>query len=98
MEQNRIQPLIFDALSATNQVREEDNQIEISADAKLYGQNGQLESMELVALLIDIEEALQDEGLNVSLSDERAMSQLKSPFRDIPSLVSYISSVIQETE
>ena len=97
MEQNRIQQIIFDALEATNQVREENNQIEMSSDAKLYGRDGQLESMELVALLIDIEEALQDEGFNISLSDERAMSQSKSPFRDVPSLVSYISSVIQET-
>ena len=97
MKENKIQELIFDALSATNQVREEDSQIEISPDARLYGRDGQLESMELVALLIDIEEALQDEGFNISLSDERAMSQSKSPFRDVPSLVSYISSVIQET-
>lgn len=98
MDEKNIQQIIFDALVITNQVREDEDQIEISAEAQLYGQNGQLESMELVALLIDIEEALQDEGYNISLSDERAMSQSKSPFRDVPALVSYISSVIQDTK
>ena len=98
MDEKKIQQYIFDALAMTNQVREENNQIETSPDAELYGQNGQLESMELVALLIDIEEALQDEGFNISLGDERAMSQSKSPFRGVPSLVSYISSVIREIE
>ena len=98
MHNNKIQQFIFDALEAANQVREDDNQVEISPDASLYGRNGQLESMELVALLIDIEEALQDEGYDISLSDERAMSQSKSPFRDVPSLVGYISSVIQEIQ
>ncbi len=98
MDEQKIQQTIFDALTISNQVREDDSQIEISPEVKLYGQNGQLESMELVALLIDIEEALQDEGFNISLSDERAMSQSQSPFRDVPSLVSYISSVIREIE
>jgi acyl carrier protein len=97
VDEKRIQQIVFDALTTTNQVREEDSQVEISPSARLYGRDGQLESMELVALLIDIEEALQDEGYNISLSDERAMSQSKSPFRDIPSLVSYISTVMQES-
>jgi acyl carrier protein len=98
MERSQIEQMVFDALEAVNQSLVDEEQIEISPDAKLYGKGGQMGSMTLVALLLDIEEALQDEGVHVALSDEKAMSQYKSPFRDVPSLVNYIQSLIGQTE
>lgn len=96
MQIDKIQQIIFDALDVANQTLNQGDQIFISADTKLYGQDGQLESMGLVALLIDIEEALLDEDVVVSLSDERAMSMTNSPFRDVPALVGYIEQLIKE--
>jgi hypothetical protein len=32
----------------------------------------------------------------VALSDARAMSQTRSPFRDVPSLVAYISDLLEQ--
>lgn len=98
MERERIQQIIFEALAAANQARDVNEQIAIAPDARLYGRDGQLESMGLVALLIDVEEALQDEGYSVSLSDERAMSMSRSPFRDVSTLVGYIEGLLKEAE
>jgi hypothetical protein len=50
--------------------------------------------MDLVALMIDIEEALGEAGYNVILTAERAMSRARSPFKDVPSLVAYIEDCL----
>lgn len=94
MEKDVILQIIFKSLGLLNQARDEDDKIPVSADTILFGTNGYLDSMSLVSLLIDIEESLQNEGLDVSLSDERAMSERNSPFRDVPALAEYIDKLI----
>ena len=90
--------MIFDAIDMANNAREEDRKITVSSKTELYGSDGNLDSMELVAFLIDIEESLMDNEMNITLSDERAMSQSQSPFRNVESLTSYICSYIEELE
>jgi acyl carrier protein len=87
---SQIQTIILDALHMANQAREDNQQLLVSPDARLFGNDGQLDSMGLVALIIDIEEALQEAGYNIILTNERAMSRAQSPFKDVPSLVAYI--------
>jgi acyl carrier protein len=95
---NEIQQVIFAALEMANNARDEDEQIPVSDKTELYGTNGHLDSMGLVAFLIDIEESLMDKEINISLSDERAMSQSQSPFQNVQSLCDYIDSLIKEQE
>jgi len=96
MNITKLQEIIFNAIAMTNNIREDDKQIPQQIDTELYGNNGHLDSMGLVAFLIDIEESLLDEGIQVTLSDERAMSQSKSPFRNVESLINYIDELIKE--
>jgi acyl carrier protein len=96
MEQSAIQNLVFDALTLTNQSREKDMQIPTSKNTVLFADNGWLDSMGLVALLIDVEDMFQDQGITISLSDERAMSSSHSPFRDVTSLANYIFTLLRE--
>ena len=98
MTNNDIQQIIFDAIEMANNAREDDKQIPVSAETELYGTGGQLDSMGLVSFLVDIEESFQDNDINISLSDERAMSQSRSPFRNVQSLTDYIAALIKETE
>jgi len=94
MNKTEIQQVVFDAIVMANHAREDDEAIPVKGDTELYGTNGHLDSMGLVGFLIDIEESLQDQGIEISLSDERAMSQAHSPFRNVQSLVDYIESII----
>jgi acyl carrier protein len=96
MNKAEIQEIIFNAIAMTNNIREDDKQIPLQIDTELYGNNGHLDSMGLVAFLIDIEESLLDEDIQVTLSDERAMSQSKSPFRNVETLINYIDELIKE--
>jgi acyl carrier protein len=94
MDVSTNKQIVIQALELSNQSRSDDSQIPISDTSILFGQNGHLDSMALVALLMDIEDAFQEQGIEISLSDEKAMSLSRSPFKDIPSITQYIHDVI----
>lgn len=96
MTNSDIQEIIFDAIEMANNAREDDKQIPVSETTELYGTNGHLDSMGLVGFLVDIEESLQDRDINISLTDERAMSQSSSPFRNVQTLTDYIMTLVKE--
>lgn len=96
MNTTQIQEIIFSALTMTNHIREDNNQIPIAPITELYSKNGYLDSMGLVAFLIDVEELFLDEDIQISLSDDRAMSQTKSPFLSVETLTQYIVELLQE--
>ena len=85
-----IEELVVRAVGNINLARTPEAQISVSPGASLFGGDGPLDSLGLVSLLMDIEEALADRGFDVTLSDARAMSQSQSPFRSVPALVAYI--------
>lgn len=56
-------------------------------DSPLYGNEGVLDSMALVNLIADLEDAVMDQtGVAITLADEKAMSARKSPFLTVGSL------------
>lgn len=70
---------------------------DVSEETRLIGQGAVLDSMGLVSLIVDVEQALEQEyGLTLILADERAMSQKRSPFRSVQSLTDYISQLVEE--
>jgi len=88
-----VQDVVLQALRLANLARDNGAQLEVSAEAPIFGPDSALDSLGLVALLLDIEDGLRAIGCEVVLSDERAVSQKRSPFRSVPALVSYIASV-----
>ena len=86
--------IVMQALELSNQSRSDETQIPLLDTTILFGQNGYLDSMALVALLMDIEDAFQEQGIDISLSDEKAMSLSRSPFKGIPSMTQYIQDII----
>lgn len=98
MERSAIEQIILEALDAVNQSREPDDRIGVAPDARLYGKDGQMDSLGLVALLLDIEEDFQEKGIMISLSDERAMSFSRSPFKDVPSLIAHIQLLMTQAD
>jgi len=63
----------------------------------LFGRDGLLDSIGLVSFILDVEENLRARfGISITLADERAMSQNRSPFRSVSSLVDYAVQVAAE--
>jgi acyl carrier protein len=92
-----IEGLVLGAVRALNLARPADMQLQVTPDAPLFGSDSPLDSLGLVSLLIDIEEALSDRGFDVTLGDAKAMSRSASPFRNVPVLVEYIHNSLSTT-
>ena len=68
---------------------------ELGSETPLFGREGVLDSLGLVALVVAVEQAIEDEyGVSVSLADERALSEGKSPFRTVGALADYAGRLI----
>lgn len=93
MHRQDIIGIIFEAIDVSNHAREDGAQVPKQESTSLYGAEGYLDSMALVSLLIDIEDACMERGIEITLSDERAMSQKNSPFRSVATLADYIESL-----
>jgi acyl carrier protein len=91
-----IRDVVLGAMRSTNEARDDASQLVVSAEAPIFGPDSPLDSLGLVGLMLDIEEGLQAIGCEVVLSDERAVSQKRSPFRSVQSLVSYVGTLARE--
>lgn len=96
MTRDAILEVVLEALRSANTLRDPGDQLDVSPDARIFGRGSALDSMGLVTLLLDIEEALRAAGLGLTLTDDRAMSQARSPFRSVPALVDYIDQLARE--
>ncbi|MEZ8825295.1 hypothetical protein AB6E04_13090 [Vibrio amylolyticus] len=78
---------------------DEDNQDLVNANSKtkLFGTNGILDSVGIVFLMTELEEKISDDfGVDLTLADEKAMSQVTSPFRSVETLAKYLSVLLEE--
>ena len=97
MTNKEVEDLVLGAVHNINMTKEPSEQLAVSSDAPLFGPDSPLDSLGLVSLLMDVEEALDDQGLSISLSDARAMSRTSSPFRSVSTLVAYIQESVGAT-
>jgi acyl carrier protein len=68
---------------------------EVGKETPLFGRDGILDSMGLVTLVVALEQAIEEQfGVSVSLADERALSERKSPFRTVGALAEYAGRLI----
>ncbi len=70
-----------------------------TVETRLYGAKSALDSISLVTLIADIEDRISTEfGKDIVLADERAMSQTRSPFGRVGTLVDYIELLLAEDQ
>ncbi len=68
--------------------------VELSDETLLLG--GVIDSMGLLTAVVEIEERAQEKlKKNIRLVSEHAMSQSRSPFKDVGSLVAYVEELIR---
>ena len=91
-----IENLIITAVKEINEQLPQEQQLGQSTKTVLFGKDGKLDSLGLVTLLVIIEQNIEDElDVSITIADERAMSQKRSPFRTIGTLANYIDSIIK---
>lgn len=97
LKKNVIQAIILQALKNINEERGSDDQLKIDLNTRLFGADAVLDSLSLVSVIVDVESAVSEQaGHEISLTDDRAMSQETSPFSDVNSLTAYIELLMSE--
>ena len=65
----------------------------------LLGKGAALDSISLVNLVFAIETHIRKElGVLIEIASERAMSQTKSPFRTVQTLIDFVSQLVVEAK
>ena len=99
MEKEQIAQLIFNAIDEVNQLLPEQERLVKSIDTVLFGNKGKLDSLGLVSLIVAIEQKIEEAlEIPITLADERALSQKRSPFRTIGTLADYIDMLLRENQ
>lgn len=94
LTRGQIEKIVLHALHDINDERSPGEQFAVGPDTLLFGPDAPLDSLSLVSVIVDVEQAVSDAaGTEVSLTDDRAMSQKVSPFTDVAALTSYILTV-----
>jgi len=95
IEKQEIENLILSILSSINKLNDEDEKIDFNSDSVLFGENPQIDSLTLVSLVVDLEGAISENyDVNISLTDDRAMTREISPFLTVATLRDYIEELL----
>lgn len=90
-----IETLVLETVRKLAQDFDWESLKEPQADTALYGASGPLDSMGLVNLVSDLEDAVAEKyKTTISLADDKAMSAQRSPYRSIASLTDAVSERI----
>ncbi|SRR5258706_11092389 len=94
---DRILGVLYAAVDQLNQELPPEQRLTKTSETVVFGRTGKLDSLGLVTFLVLAEQQLYDKfGVPVSLADERAMSQERSPFRSLFSMSEYIGGLLAE--
>jgi acyl carrier protein len=94
-EMNSIEEIVLSVVKEMGDEQEKEELQAPDSTTMLFGKS--LDSMGIVLLVTEIEEEIFNVfGLQVSLADERAMSQKTSPFRSVKTLVKYVETLVDE--
>lgn len=92
---DKIEQVILQQIKSFNEILSSPVDISKGTDTVLFGSEGVLESIDFVSLILDIEEALTETfEVEVSLMNEKALSEKNSPFRTVGTLAAYVRTIM----
>jgi hypothetical protein len=94
---DEVVQLIYQAIRRANETRPPYDPLSCSEETVFYGSGGALDSLALVSLILDVEEAVNARwGTSIVLADERAVAKRRNPFREVASLAAHVMSRLEE--
>jgi acyl carrier protein len=88
---NKIQSIIFDNIK---KIKPSISDNILSGDSTLFGSSSELDSLDLINLIVGIENDLSfNLNIQVTLANDEALSQEISPFTTVNTLVDYIQKL-----
>ncbi|MEN8220527.1 MAG: hypothetical protein ABFS56_30095 [Pseudomonadota bacterium] len=94
---DKIIELVYKAVKEVGEEQNKEALLTPNLETPLYGKPGYLDSLGIVFLVTELEELIAEEfDCEITLADERAMSQRTSPFRKVSTLVNYTEKLLKE--
>jgi len=85
---------IFSAIEELNPQLKEERRLTTTEDTLLFGEGANLDSLDLVNLVMTVEQhIMMNTGAEVLLASEAAMSRKRSPYRSVTALADYAVEV-----
>jgi acyl carrier protein len=95
MVKEEIKKLVINTLIEITSYMPELNGTVIDENSPLLAEGSFIDSLTLVSFIVDLETTLIDEyDLNLSLTDDRAMTREISPYESVQFLVDYIDELV----
>lgn len=99
IEKDKIMGIVIESINEITDEWEIKCDYPILAETRIWGGESSLTSMNIVNIIVCIEEKIADAyNLQITIADEKAFSQSKSPFKSVESLTNYIVGLISETQ
>lgn len=87
----QVSELVKEAVSDLNDELQYESLNNLSDETAIFGDEDGIDSLSLVRLVVDIEQRVQESlEHQVSLTDEKAMSARRSPYRSVGALTDFI--------
>jgi acyl carrier protein len=89
VNESMVLTIIYSGIRRCNGERPAGDQIPLSPDTSLFGEDSLVDSLELVSILTDVEIGVEDEfGVRISLADDAAIDT--NPWSSVASLQAYV--------
>ncbi len=97
LDNDSVESVIFKALESLNEEQEADEKVDIRPDTQLFGVDAEIDSLSLVSVIVDVETEITSVfGVDISLTDDRAMTREETPFKSVETLKAYILEIAAE--
>lgn len=97
MDKQQIFDIVINQVKELNETLPAEQQFFVDKNTILFGNDSKIDSLSLVSVIVDLEGIFSDEfGIDISLTDDRAMTRAISPFDNVESLVDYIHEVVSQ--
>ena len=96
ISRDQVQKTIFAAIDDINIMLPQDRHIQKLPDTALAGEDGGLDSLGVVNLIVAIEQKIQEQfQRTISLVSDEALSQRENPFANVQTLTEYIFKILE---
>ena len=97
MDKNELYKIVENQLNILNNTLPDNQKFTVSHDTILFGRGSSIDSMSLVSVVVDLEGYFYDEKeIEISLTDDKAMTREISPFDNVSNLVDYLHEIVNQ--
>lgn len=99
INENQVEQIIFEAIDKINLQLTDDQKLLKTEDTILLGDDGTLDSLGFINLVVTIEQKLEEDfELSLNLTDENTFVQEGNPFESVKVLTGYILEQADKTD